>query len=594
MRKVALSCLLVLFLAVSLIPAGEVNAQERDPSATETQAINNAIQMLKDLGLGSMADNVQSYLDEGLIKVDPDLGTDGLTSRDPFGSETITLNQRLFLGYGAGGWIKFDTVVSIAATLVHEKHHAEEQSLLGNVILYLGQSIVGIFTDAPDVVEYGAYNQEFAFLNRVLKKLLGDWNDALAEWNKEMREYNAKVDRYNSMERPTKELVNEMLREIGELLKKVDKMQEILDKLTALYNKYNSLAEGYRVAVGDEDAADGVRGIATEEHAKNNARKEELASNKQKMLAHKELLEALDPPLERLDLFQPDPLTSVADADSFLVTLSSKVNENEKIYAYYRSKATGSEKFGLAKLYFEEIAGKIADGRANLHLFMTEHQGYIFPSPVIFGILVQDGSIKEVRETPYDFPDYEAYIPEESVIAAFANGNVAASLDSQLESGVVRIQVVVDSADVPAPRDKVEDTTPPEVVTTSPAAGASDVSIDTVVKVIFSEAMDSDHITDDSFELSGGVGGTVSYDIVTKTATFVPDANLEYGTVYTAILSSTITDAAGNPLMETSWNFTTEQLPPAKPFNWSALWGIIAGVAVLGALIFFLVRRKAY
>ncbi|MHA2069200.1 MAG: hypothetical protein ACXABY_32980 [Candidatus Thorarchaeota archaeon] len=68
MRHLALSCLLIFFLSVSLIPAVEVSAQERDPNATESQAINDAIQMLKDLGLGSMADNVQSYLDEGLVR----------------------------------------------------------------------------------------------------------------------------------------------------------------------------------------------------------------------------------------------------------------------------------------------------------------------------------------------------------------------------------------------------------------------------------------------------------------------------------------------------------------------------------------------
>ena len=34
--------------------------------------------------------------------------------------------------------------------------------------------------------------------------------------------------------------------------------------------------------------------------------------------------------------------------------------------------------------------------------------------------------------------------------------------------------------------------------------------------------------------------------------------------------------------------------PPAKEINWPVLWGVIGGVAVIGLLIFFLVRRKAY
>jgi hypothetical protein len=57
------------------------------------------------------------------------------------------------------------------------------------------------------------------------------------------------------------------------------------------------------------------------------------------------------------------------------------------------------------------------------------------------------------------------------------------------------------------------------------------------------------------------VSGSVSYDSGTNTATFTPSANLLYETTYTATLSTTITDVAGNPLASTySWSFTTEVL----------------------------------
>jgi len=101
------------------------------------------------------------------------------------------------------------------------------------------------------------------------------------------------------------------------------------------------------------------------------------------------------------------------------------------------------------------------------------------------------------------------------------------------------------------------DTTPPTVVSTSPANGATGVAISTAVSATFSEAMNASTITTGSFTV-GGVSGNVSYNSGTYTATFTPSANLSYGTTYTANLSTAITDAAGNPLAAAySWSFTT-------------------------------------
>jgi hypothetical protein len=102
------------------------------------------------------------------------------------------------------------------------------------------------------------------------------------------------------------------------------------------------------------------------------------------------------------------------------------------------------------------------------------------------------------------------------------------------------------------------DTMPPTLASTSPAADATNVAGGTVVTATFSEAMDASTITTTSFTL-GSVSGSVSYDSDSYTATFTPDANLEGSTSYTAILSTGITDAAGNPLASAySWSFTTE------------------------------------
>jgi hypothetical protein len=101
------------------------------------------------------------------------------------------------------------------------------------------------------------------------------------------------------------------------------------------------------------------------------------------------------------------------------------------------------------------------------------------------------------------------------------------------------------------------DSTPPTVSSTSPAADATGVLVDAAVTATFSEAMDASTITTGSFTIAG-VSGSVSYNAGTYTATFTPDADLEYETTYTASLSTAITDAAGNPLASTySWSFTT-------------------------------------
>jgi len=91
----------------------------------------------------------------------------------------------------------------------------------------------------------------------------------------------------------------------------------------------------------------------------------------------------------------------------------------------------------------------------------------------------------------------------------------------------------------------VSDFTAPTVASTSPAADATDVLVDTVVTATFSEAMDESTITTGSFTIAG-VSGSVSYNSGSYTATFTPAADLAYDTTYTASLSTAITDIAGH------------------------------------------------
>jgi hypothetical protein len=99
------------------------------------------------------------------------------------------------------------------------------------------------------------------------------------------------------------------------------------------------------------------------------------------------------------------------------------------------------------------------------------------------------------------------------------------------------------------------------VTSVSPADQATEVAVDTLVKAVFSKAMNSASITASSFTLLNGstaVAGAVTYDSTTKTATFTPSAKLAFSTVYTASLTTAIRDTSGYPLVSNyTWSFTT-------------------------------------
>ncbi|MDH5696168.1 MAG: Ig-like domain-containing protein [Dehalococcoidia bacterium] len=129
------------------------------------------------------------------------------------------------------------------------------------------------------------------------------------------------------------------------------------------------------------------------------------------------------------------------------------------------------------------------------------------------------------------------------------------------------------------------DTTPPTISSVSPENGATDVPIDTVVTATFSEPMDNSTITTESFTLAGrAVLGNVTYDSDTYTATFTPDADLEYNHEYTAMLTIAITDVAGNPLAaDYSWSFTTPANILSVPYYYQGVtkWCIPTSMSMI-------------
>jgi hypothetical protein len=106
-------------------------------------------------------------------------------------------------------------------------------------------------------------------------------------------------------------------------------------------------------------------------------------------------------------------------------------------------------------------------------------------------------------------------------------------------------------------------TTQPTVMGMSPAGGTSNIQVNSVIKVMFSEPMLSSSISTSTFilRIAGTptkLGGAVSLSSDGKTATFEPSANLATSTRYVATIFTGAMDLAGNALSQSKkWSFTT-------------------------------------
>ena len=108
------------------------------------------------------------------------------------------------------------------------------------------------------------------------------------------------------------------------------------------------------------------------------------------------------------------------------------------------------------------------------------------------------------------------------------------------------------------------DVTAPTVSSTVPAKSATGVAVNIKPTAVFSEAMDPLTITNITFSMMGPgatpVSGTVTY--VGTTATFSPLSTLAASTLFTATISTGVTDLADNALASTKvWSFTTGAAP---------------------------------
>ncbi|SFR16751.1 Ig-like domain-containing protein, partial [Desulfoscipio geothermicus] len=106
------------------------------------------------------------------------------------------------------------------------------------------------------------------------------------------------------------------------------------------------------------------------------------------------------------------------------------------------------------------------------------------------------------------------------------------------------------------------DTTAPTVQSSTPADGATGVSVSADLTVTFSEAIQKSLATSDNFILIASDGTvvdcTVSADAAGEIVTINPDSNLDALSDYILIVSTNVKDLAGNALAAPYVvNFTT-------------------------------------
>ena len=126
----------------------------------------------------------------------------------------------------------------------------------------------------------------------------------------------------------------------------------------------------------------------------------------------------------------------------------------------------------------------------------------------------------------------------------------------------------------------------PAVSLVHPANLATGVAINSNVAATFSKAMDPLKITNVTFTLKNGfvpVSGLVTYDAITRIATFTPSVNLLLNTTYTATITTGAKDLEGNALAtDKVWTFTTGATPivtPSVSLAGAARYGTFGGTA---------------
>lgn len=117
-----LICLLFVFSinSSSIMADGEVVPEQ--PTEEQEQVIEAAADFLDDMGMGDMADNVRSWLENNKILIDVNLRANGTTNRQGI----INLNSLFVQDLSDDEIGRFRQIANLAMLLLHEKTHAHQ------------------------------------------------------------------------------------------------------------------------------------------------------------------------------------------------------------------------------------------------------------------------------------------------------------------------------------------------------------------------------------------------------------------------------------------------------------------------------------
>jgi len=127
------------------------------------------------------------------------------------------------------------------------------------------------------------------------------------------------------------------------------------------------------------------------------------------------------------------------------------------------------------------------------------------------------------------------------------------------------------------------DNSAPYVISTTPANNTTNFPTTSAISATFSEALNGYYIDYNSFTVrdsnNNGVTGQVSYS--NNVATFTATRDFTWDTTYTATLTTSVRDVAGNPLTSSySWNFSTPRGMFLSPISLSTGTSMPQAVAI--------------
>lgn len=277
------------------------------------------------------------------------------------------------------------------------------------------------------------------------------------------------------------------------------------------------------------------------------------------------------------DTTWPTPLAIYSGsnfADDHINLKSFQADNSGRLYAAVKTSRSGSNDTLIHLLsrdasgtWRSALFGKGSDNhtRPLVLLDSTNNMVYMFAtSPTSCGIIY-------MKSTPMDNLSFPTGKGEPFVSSStYTCLNNVTSTKQTLSSATGLVVLASDESkefylhNVLALGSPPPDTAPPLVTSKTPAAGAANVPVASDISATFSEAVSG--VSGSSFTLTPPVGpavaATVSYDPTSRTATLNPGADLSYSTTYTAQLSGSIVDGAGNPLAPVSWTFSTAAPPP--------------------------------